>query len=260
VLPHEAAEELKKYLAHPGVGYMPCIGKDDWLVVVSQTCDVLARTLSAEPFVEILHCRSPDGGKVRSQYARFRSTRLIDFRPNRTTHAELVLSAHATANRYVVPRETLVGIDPDPERRLDNVAVQKLAAWYALRFSRPAWPDNFVTRISKDAKERLEQIVSDLGDDLEIRIAIAQRDEELPSTTHYRVAVWFVVDAVVWEDDPAMRANATSSFGKFTSELASCHGIEIDFDVSNVASGDDFTWQQRESTDEWNFANLSHAE
>ena len=260
VLPRQAANALAEYLAHPGVGYVPCIEKEDWLVVISQTCDVLAQTLKAEPFVEILHCRVPEGGKVRSQYAKFRSTRVIDFRPNRTKHAELVLSAHATADRYVIPRQVLVDLDPDSERRLDDIAVQRLAAWYALRSSRPAWPDNFVKRISKETKEQLETIVSDLGDDLEVRVGIAQRSEELPAECSYTVAVWFIVDAVVWLNDAGIRSACTKSYGEFTAKLASCSGIKIDSDFGDVASGDDFTWQQRESTDEWNFANLSHAE
>ncbi|MFM0284154.1 hypothetical protein P0D75_39715 [Paraburkholderia sediminicola] len=260
MLPREAAKTLAEYLAHPGVGYVPSIEDDDWLVVISQTCDVVALTLKAEPFVEILHCRVPEGGKVRSQYAKFRSTRVIDFRPNRSQHASLVLSAHATADRYLVPRQVLVDLNPDPERRLDDTAVQRLAAWYALRSSRPAWPDNFVTRISKETKEQLETIVSDLGDDLEVRVGIAQRSEELPAESSYTVAVWFIVDAIVWQSDAAVRSACTKSYGEFTGKLASCAGIEIDTDFGSVVPGDEFTWQQRESTDEWNFANLSHAE
>jgi len=232
---------------------------DDWLAVVSQTCDVVAHTIKAEPFVEVLHCRIPEGGKVRSQYARFRSTRIIDFKPNRAKHDALVLTAHAIADRYLIPRQHLADHDPDAQRRFDEVAVQRIAQWYALRSSRPAWPDSLVARVGV-AKEQFEAVITGLGDDLEVRVAINPRDEELAPGSTYKVAVWFIVDAAVWEADADVRNAAVVAYGKFTAALGSCDGVVVDSDHGDVVPGDAFTWQQMAMTDEWNFANLSHVE
>lgn len=259
VIPLHAIDGLLDYLAHPGVGQRANVGADDWLVIVSQTCDVVASTIEAEPFVEVLHCRIPPGRKVRSQYARFRSTRIIDFKPNYATHNNLVLTAHATADRYLIPRQILAGLDPDAEKRLDEVAVKRLADWYALRSSRPAWPDSFVIRVG-EAKDEIEKIIKTFSDELEIRVAIAPRDQELDTDEPYKVAIWFVVDAVAWESDDKIRQAATAAYSQFITALGSCDGVLIDTDHGEVIPGDVFTWQQMGFTDEWNFANLSHVE
>ena len=51
-----------------------------------------------------------------------------------------------------------------------------------------------------------------------------------------------------------------TAFQAFVAELGGCAGIEIDQDGSGVVPGDEFTWQDVQLTDEWNFANLSHRE
>ena len=104
VFPFGLPADLENRLLHPGQDGCP-IGPDDWIVVVSQACDVVARTADQEPFVEVLHCHPRQG--IRSQFARLRSTRRIDFYPNRDSHQDLVLTAHATADRYYLPRELL---------------------------------------------------------------------------------------------------------------------------------------------------------
>jgi hypothetical protein len=142
-------------------------------VVISQTCDILAFNLDMEPFVEVLHCR-PVAGKPRKGRCDLRSTRHLDFRPNRETHASLVLGAHALADRYVIPRELLATNTPDPARRLSSVASRRVLAWYALRATRPSWPNAFVDRI-RGARDALEEALEPLIDEIaEVRVAIAE--------------------------------------------------------------------------------------
>jgi hypothetical protein len=104
---------IAQHLTRPGAAAVE-VAADHWLVVVSQTCDVVARTLEAEPFVEVLNCKPIK--KPRAQYRDFRSTRILDFRPNRETHEAVALSAHAVADRYLVPRELLRDQPPDADR------------------------------------------------------------------------------------------------------------------------------------------------
>lgn len=102
-------------------------------------------------------------------------------------------------------------------------------------------------------------MLSDLGDEVEVRVALAPRDAELVDGKPYRVAVWFVVDAESWAVNVPLRTAAQAAFSEFLSILRSCQGIAIHED-SGVCSGDDFTWQKTSRSDEWNFANLSFAE
>lgn len=247
-----------QYVVRPGAGQPTAIEPQDWLVIASQTCDVLAAKLDAEPFVEVLHCRPRE--KLRTQHKELRSTRILDFKPNRQTHGAVVLSAHAIADRYLVPRDVLKGHAPDDTRRLSNVSASRVLAWYSLRYGRAIWPDAFVARIGK-AKTALEQAIEPLRDDIaEVRVSIAEKDLELDKDRSYHVAVYFVVDEAVWEGDVDGRAAIQAAFARFVSELAGCEGIEVDENLSEVVSGAEFTWQETRATDEWNFASLSHSE
>lgn len=134
IVPQGMVPAIAQHLARPGAAAIE-VAEADWLVVVSQTCDVVARTLEAEPFVEVLHCKPIK--KPRTQYRDFRSTRILDFRPNRETHEAVALTAHAVANRYLIPRDFLRDQAPDSDRHLSSEAVQRVMAWYALRVGRP---------------------------------------------------------------------------------------------------------------------------
>lgn len=256
VLPAELLPQLAPYLTRPGAA-PTTVGGDDWLVIISQTCDILASRLDQEPFVEVLHCRRV-AGKPRKGRRNLESTRFLDFRPNHATHPELVLTAHAVPDRYIVPRGLLAVRGPDAERRLSEVAARRVLAWYALRAARPSWPNAFVDRL-RGSTPALEDALEPLADEIaEVRIAIAERDAELAHDQSYHIAVLFVVDESVWNTDPDARAAAQAAFARFVSELARCSGIEVDHDLSQVISGGEFRWQAARSTDEWNFANLSH--
>lgn len=257
VVPPGMVPAIAGHLARPG-GAPVRVADAEWLVVVSQICDVLATKLEAEPLVEVLLCRPIP--KLRKGTKELRSTRTLDFRPNRETHGDLCLSAHAIVDRYEVPREFLRDNAPDAARRLSDVATVRVLAWYALRYGRPIWPDEFVKRIS-GIKDALEAALDPLKDDIaEVRVGIVEKDDELDDGEDYHLAVFFVVDEDVWDEDVEGREAIHAAFARFTAELNGCKGIAVDMDTSDVVSGGEFTWQETRATDEWNFANLSHRE
>lgn len=122
-MPHTIVHALKLYLTRPD-GAPTKVEPEDWLVVVSQTCDVVAKDLDQEPFVEVLHCR------------------------------------------------------PIP----------------------------------------------------------------------------------IWDSDPEGRKMIYKAFNEYVTTLDGCEGIQVNNELSGVVSGGEFSWQQAQFTDEWNFANLSHRE
>ena len=180
--------------------------------------------------------------------------------PNKADLPAAFLSAHALADRYEVPRALFLHHEPDQDRHLSKNAVTNLQAWYALRYSRPAWPDAFNDRWSP-AKKALLKVLHPLKEDVaEVRVAILERDDELPAGSDYHVTLFFIVDDETWNGDPEARHAAQLAFAEFTAALENCDGIEVDKDLSDVLPGGDFSWQLTKSTDEWNFANLSHQE
>lgn len=247
---------LSQHLTRPG--QQPTeVAETDWLIVVSQTCDVVALKLESEPLVEVLHCRLHPG-KPRKQFRDLQSTRQLDFRPHRVEHPNLVLTAHAVADRYVIPRQLLAAHDPDAGRALDSAASQKVLAWYALRAGRPSWPNNFCDRV-RTVRDALEAALDDMSDEIaEVRVGIVEKDQELEDENPYRISVFFVVDEDIWNNDIAGRKTINAVFAKFVSELNACNGIEVNEVLSAVVSGSEFSWQDTKQTDLWDFANLSH--
>lgn len=247
---------LAQHLTRPGQEPTQ-VAEADWLVVVSQTCDVVAPKLESEPLVEILHCR-PHAGKPRRGRRALESTRYLDFRPNRDTHPNQVLSAHAIADRYVIPRDLFTGYTPDSDRALDAIASQKVLAWYALRAGRPSWPNNFCDRV-RTVRDALEEALGDLSDEIaEVRVGIEEKDRDIEPGQAYHVAVFFVVDEDIWNCDTERRKAIHDAFAKFVAELNACEGIEVNDELSGVVPGNEFTWQETKLTDLWDFANLSH--
>lgn len=258
VVPHAIVQTPQRYLTRPD-GAPTKVEPEDWLVVVSQTCDVVAKDLDQEPFVEVLHCRPIP--KLRPQFKELHSTRRLDFRPNRQAHADLALNAHAVADRYFLPRNVLRNHAPDSARRLDSIATKRILAWFSLRYGRPAWPDAFVQRISRKCRDALEAALDPLRDDIaQVRVAIIPNDQELPSAQDYVVSVYFIVSEDIWDSDPEGRKVIYKAFNEYVTTLAGCKGIQVNDELSGVVSGSDFSWQQTQLTDEWNFANLSHRE
>ena len=144
---------------------------------------------------------------------------------------------------------------------MSDGAISNLQQWYALRYTRPAWPDPFIDRFDKKAKKKLAAALKLLSTDgVEVRVAIAENDRELEADQTYHMAVFFVVDQLVWGSDPVVREEANKAFAAFVSALAECKGVEPDQELRGVKTGDEFTWQLTRTTDEWNFANLSDQE
>ena len=249
VLPVSFYPAVRRYLVQPGSVAPTDIKDEDWLVVISHSCDVTASRLELEPFVEILHCRHVDPSQ--SQYKNRRSTRRLHLRPNRAISPDFYLDAHATADRYMVPRNVLAVSPPCDKRTLGQEAIDGIQAWYALRCQRPAWPDDLNFRLAP-VRDKLEKALKPLNDDnTEIRVSMSFENDR------FRLAVFLIIDQEIWDGTPSERQKAILCFQKFVAILEKCEGIDVDSDLSRPISGAEFSWQDIQSTDTWNFANLT---
>ncbi len=255
VIPMAMAEAALPYFARHNVDQVE-IKDVDWLVVVSQTCDIVCHSELQEPFIEVLLCRPIEA--LRGEYQGRKSTRILDLKPNPRLHPELALTAHAVRDRYTIPRSFLIGGKPDDKRVLSEAAIANIQQWYALRYTRPAWPDAFNARFSRGMKKRLAAALKGIPtDEVEVRVAIAESEDELEDAEDYHIVVFFIVDQEQWDNSPAIREAATLAYASFISAIEECPNIDVNPEIGGVLSGDAFSWQQTRSTDEWNFANLS---
>jgi hypothetical protein len=251
VVPAEASDLLKVHIDRQQLVHEAAPRTDHWFVVLSQTCDVVARTLEQEPLVEILRCVPVK--KMRKGRKNLESTRYIDFMPDQIRFPGVFLAAHATGDRFTIPRGELRAVTPDATRCLSERAVALLQRWYALRYSRPAWPDELTERLAM-RRERLLDALAPLNDDRsEMRVQIK---DPLAPDGPYTLAVFLVVDETVWTGDAAARSIAIGAFGAFVAALSACNGIKVD-EISKPINGGEFSWQLSQETDVWNFAQLT---
>lgn len=215
VLPVELYEQIRHHLHHTDCKAPEHIDPDSWLIVVSQSCDIVVPKDDAEPYVELLWAHS-HAEKPRTQYCDLRSTRNLDFRQNREKLPHVVLTAHASIDRFIVPRSVLRGNCPDINRTLSVEAIKKLHAWFALRYNRPAWPNVFVYRI-QPARKDLVAALRPLADDVvAVRVGISPKGQELDNEV-YRVVVFFIVPAEKFQNSPETRRLVQKGFNKFVS-------------------------------------------
>lgn len=254
VVPPELYDAIRPHLRH-GEDAPLEISPTDWVAVVSQACDLVAKADNAEPYVELLVAHEAGVERPRTPYAGLRSTRYIDFRPNAATHPQLVLTAHATKDRFFVPRRLISGTHPDGARALSDLATEKLQRWIALRASRPAWPDALANRL-RPMKDDLAGALEPLREEIaEVRVGFVPTGE-IGDGENYTLAAHFVVEAARYEDQEE-RTRVQECFNQFIALVARCHGIEVSPE-SRVVSGNDFSWTEMNYTDIWNFEHLSN--
>jgi hypothetical protein len=225
---------------------------ENWILVASQTCDLLPFVDDSEPFVELIVGRPIS--VLDSNRANLQSTRWLDVRVAPGGQA-LRLSA---TQRYFVLRTALEDAAPDQNRVLDETATAKMGAWLGLRYTRPAWPDEFVSRLRP--KERpLAKLLGkkqSAADIEEIWVTLDPR-EEILSSDPYRLSIVFVISDDKLQDDPLLVRRANNTHAEMIALLQKCRGIEIDGDISRVAPGSKFSWEEMSARDRWNWDYLS---
>lgn len=163
---------------------IPKVDVNDWLIVVSHTCDVRNPSMSNEPSVEILVARSPERSGQDSRQTHGRNSRRLQFEG---TQDEITTTLVAKANeRFVIDRLLLASAPPDQSRRLGSrgektdATLQILVTWLAKRYWRQAFPDEFDSTASK-AKGKVDTFLTkNAATVLGVFIAFADRKDKNP--------------------------------------------------------------------------------
>lgn len=143
------------------------------LVVISQDCD-LFRESNHEPFVEILLCNP-----VQDQnplYLNGRNPRILHIPAMNLKGAESILEI-IIQDRFRVMKNFFQRLYPDNSIWLKDRYVGLLAGWIAKRYERPAFPDEFNSRL-KIVDKRLEKLFKSDSSRLITGIYITGANEE----------------------------------------------------------------------------------
>jgi hypothetical protein len=182
----------------PGVSYD---AKTEWLVVLSQSCNVVSQSISDYPLIEVVvakpnakfHAKSPEatgknGRKFQLPVSGISGVEALECDINR---------------RFSIPRQSFLEFTPPVGVTVSARDARNLAGWISRYYTRIALPNELVHRakikggLFEIIKKALDQKVTS-GEPLHHRSDAIyvqfEPDEELASGTLYRMALLFLSD------------------------------------------------------------------
>lgn len=152
VLPADAIQALG--LAHPDTPDATCV------VVISHDCDLANDDLQIEPEVEVIigcHPQKADGNYFWAKAPR--TLHLDVLRNGDSAIVELIATA-----KYLIPKQALAAFAPDATYSFSGKSLSALRSWLGVRYNRAAFPDPFVSRLSKSKVDKgLAKLIEPLG-------------------------------------------------------------------------------------------------
>ena len=191
------------------------LSNDDLLIVITQSCDVVHRSLADEPFVELLIARcipSVDGN-----YTFGKNPRTFDFQRD--------ASSYRCQIREKVALSRTVLIDKEPADCISSEIMWCLGRWAGKRYSRPAFPDEFNVRL-KPAMGRIRRILERGGVNITGLYFSLDTDEELSSLDSYKLIVYITVKPST-EANVALLVAATNAAAQLHEAINRCEKIEV---------------------------------
>lgn len=151
-LPADAIRALG--LAHPDAPDAICV------IVISHDCDLANDDLQIEPDVEVVigcHPQKTDGNYFWAKAPR--TLHLEVFRGGEPTTVELIATA-----KCLVPKRALAAFAPDATYSFSGKSLSALRSWLGVRYNRAAFPDPFVSRLSKSRVDKgLAKLIEPTG-------------------------------------------------------------------------------------------------
>ena len=113
----------------------------------------------------------------------------------------------------------------DPHLRLEPDDAQLLRRWIAKRYTRPAFPDAFNTRLAA-VENRLERLFKSEEGQVVTGVFLDVPDDEFVDERPYEIAVLVTARSDAWEDRGAVVALDRFE-ERLSSILDSCNGITV---------------------------------
>ena len=220
---------------------------NDLIIVISQTCDVVYRNFSAEPFVEFI-LASPTLSQGDFRWGK----------SPRRYHLELEglgsfeVNAH---NKSRLPRKILLKYSPNGT--LAGKQLDQFVRWIALRYARSAFPDTFNDRVAP-VRDEIKKSLRKNGSDI-TGIYLYVQDEELPSKKTYQIHGKAVMEPDSF-NDLLKRKKAQQAIADMIALLASCEGVKFLKKEIQVVSEKKLSLDEIRNTKRWDSDSLSFRE
>jgi hypothetical protein len=159
------------------------ITSDALAIVLSHDCDIVQPNIEKEPYIEIL-IASPIS-QLDGNCTRGKNSRCYHFSFNDVSYEIKAVE------RVSVPRQILVDYEPH-HLKLPTEEIKAIVHWFAQRYERPAFPNNFNKRLSKKTKQTIDRILKESGH-LISGIYISCPQEELSDDMPYDILLYVLM-------------------------------------------------------------------
>jgi hypothetical protein len=233
--------------------FVPPLAAGDFVLVISQSCDVVHPSYELEPTVEMLAVRAiPDTAKDGNLFFA-KNPRKLQFQHDGFNGAQLYeISIH---ERVRTPRPLLEAAPPSASVTLDPDLVDLISRWVGKRYTRAAFPDTFNKRCStaaKDIRKALKQhghLISG------VFVRIDPLDEAQDDQPYSVILVLSMRPEVASDEESA--AQAAELCNKLEALLAECEGVEVVH--SSARSEEEISLHDLRELARWDYDYLSAA-
>lgn len=205
------------------LGFDPPLGPEDFMVIVTQDCDLVHYSFEEEPFFEVIAARAVQPGAEDPNRRDGKNPRRLQY--EFPTPAGSKLFESWMAERRSLPRALLSAGAP-LYRSVGYSELQVLKRWLGRRYSRTPLPTEFNRRIAPAQRKLLDRLkAKGLG----ISGILLSIDSfgELPSTDPYTVSFILVMRPSDYDQKP-LREDALSVLELMQRLILQCEGINIE--------------------------------
>lgn len=226
------------------------IGPTDWLLVITQTCD-LVNDVEKEPFFEVMVVRPIDSSPAPEFQHGKNSRRLEVALDIEGVVRNCGVSIH---ERFFVRHEILADLHPVETIRNETTKAL-LTKWLTSRYNRAAFPDAFDRRW-KARKKQIEALMKQLYlvKDVYIRL---DPFGELGDDSEYGVEICLLMDAKNY-DEASVYDQYDALRKQLEDQLARCKGLDVR--AVDLVSTAGFTIQELQQYVRWDYSQMSFRE
>jgi len=223
---------------------------EEYLLIVTQDCDLLTASLAAEPFFEVIPMMPCESNRYNESLNGKVARRL---KISLTAMKDIESSGYILfANkRFYIDRNILTEIDPIEVIADENNKV--IRRWLSKRYSRVAFPNNFDKCFSKKALKSIKKTLSNFKEAHSILISLNTLDE-LPVGQDYKITVAVMIKHQAYSHAPTY-SKYNAIVDTLERQLNTLEGID-----SEVLLYSDADMSVSEYTEflEWDFDYLSY--
>lgn len=222
------------------------------LMVISQDCDVVHRSLDTEPHVELLAFVLTDTPPNPS----------MSFGKNpRRLHVPLPANGDGCAQfdarrRFRIPRRLLALIAPSETVALEREDVRLITGWIAKRYTRAAFPDAFNERVASADKRVEKQLKNEHAKHITGLFLMLDPRDECDEGKDYRLVLRLTAQQSSLEDK-TIESRLATTVNEIGEALRRCNGIDVL--ECELVSEDDFSLADLRYFQRWDRDHRSHS-